>query len=510
MNSALPSADGHLAPELSLDELRRAVAYYEQRVDELGGANVQADAIISAIKSDLRVKNDGFDLLAELQESIDAQLPIEEMISKTLEGINLRLRMDRSVFLARAADSAAFVPRFGLGFDAHTLGRFSTLALDFTPVLVGNGSYLLVNKATAVTPFIEQVREQLGVPFFMALPVVVGRERVGVLLAGRHKEVKPFAPPVSQSGVNIMRAIAGFISVSWANAHQFVMLEQRVQQRTSELQRSLSELRATQAQLVKKEKMASLGELTAGIAHEIQNPLNFVNNFSQVSAELMVELQEIMTTDPVEAAALAENVVQNLTKINQHGQRASRIVGGMLEHSRAITGERQPTDVNALADEYLRLAYHGLQAKDQAFNAKLETSLAPALPLVEAVPGDIGRVLLNLFANAFYAVRQRQLTTEEVGYVPTVSVRTTYEKHQVQVVVQDNGTGMSAAVQAKVFQPFFTTKSPGEGTGLGLSLSYDIVTQGHGGTLKVASHLGQGSTFTLSLPGVVSASLPRS
>lgn len=223
-------------PTAETDELRRALAYYEQRVDELGGANVKADSVISSVKSDLRVKNDGFDLLAELQESIDAQMPVEEVIDKTLEAINLRLRMDRSVFLARSGDGSAFVPRFGLGFDAPTLGRFAQMSFDFGAALPGKDSYLLVNKGTEATALIEQLREQLGTPFFIALPVVIGREMAGVLLAGRYKEIKPFAPPVSQSGVNIMRAIAGFIAVSWANANQFAILERMVQERTAELQ----------------------------------------------------------------------------------------------------------------------------------------------------------------------------------------------------------------------------------------------------------------------------------
>ena len=283
-------------------------------------------------------------------------------------------------------------------------------------------------------------------------------------------------------------------------AQQNEMLETQVQQRTDALQRSLTELRATQTQLIQKEKMASLGELTAGIAHEIQNPLNFVNNFSEVSAELMAELEEAQAAgDGEEVSALAADVRQNLTKINQHGQRASGIVKGMLEHSRASTGERAPTDLNALCDEYLRLAYHGLRAKDKTFNATLETDFAPDLPLVEGVGADLGRVLLNLFTNAFYAVQQRQLAGES-GYAPTVSVSTRGVGQQVEIRVSDNGTGMSEAVQTKIFQPFFTTKPTGEGTGLGLSLSYDIITKGHGGTLTVESYSGTGTKFLITLP----------
>jgi signal transduction histidine kinase len=248
--------------------------------------------------------------------------------------------------------------------------------------------------------------------------------------------------------------------------------------------------------------MASLGELTAGIAHEIQNPLNFVNNFSEVSAELMEELAEEQARparDNELEAELLSDVRQNLVKIHHHGQRAAGIVRGMLEHSRTSTAERQPANLNKLAEEYLRLAYQGLRAKDKTFNAELKTDFDPALPRVSVVATDLGRVLLNLFGNAFYAVQKRQ-QTGEAGYQPTVTVSTKQVGNQVEIRVADNGTGMPAEVQAKIFQPFFTTKPTGEGTGLGLSLSYDIINKAHGGTLAVESQPGQGTTFCIMLP----------
>jgi two-component system NtrC family sensor kinase len=273
-------------------------------------------------------------------------------------------------------------------------------------------------------------------------------------------------------------------------------------QQASELQTALTELRATQQQLIQREKMASLGELTAGIAHEIQNPLNFVNNFADVSAELVAEL-EAEQASPTPDVGLEDELLtdlrHNLHKINQHGQRAASIVRGMLAHSRQSTGERQPTDVNALADEYLRLAYHGLRAKDKTFNATLNTDFAALLPLVPAVPGDLGRVLLNLFTNAFYAVQKRQQAGEP-GFVPTVQVRTRRAGEEVEIRVRDNGMGIPAAMQSKIFQPFFTTKPSGEGTGLGLSLAHDIVVQGHEGTLTVESQEGEFTEFVVRLP----------
>jgi len=277
-------------------------------------------------------------------------------------------------------------------------------------------------------------------------------------------------------------------------------LEQKVTERTAELKHSLENLKATQNQLIQKEKMASLGELTAGIAHEIQNPLNFVNNFSEVSVELVEELdQELERGETQEARVIAEDLRQNLQRITQNGQRASNIVKGMLEHSRASTGERQPTDLNALADEYLRLAYQGQRGKSKDFESKLETHFDPALPLVSVVAQDISRVLLNLFNNAFYAVGQKQKTALP-DYQPTVTVSTTTANGAVEIRVRDNGMGIPEAIREKIFQPFFTTKPTGEGTGLGLSLSYDMVTKGHGGTLEVVSVEGEGVAFSIKLP----------
>ena len=285
---------------------------------------------------------------------------------------------------------------------------------------------------------------------------------------------------------------------------QTALLEQQVAQRTAKLNQSLQDLRDTQSQLVQREKMASLGELTAGIAHEIQNPLNFVNNFSDVSAELLDELKQEQARPADERdleleAELLGDIHQNVGKINQHGQRAAGIVRGMLQHSRTSTGEKEPTDLNALGDEYLRLSYHGVRAKDKVFNATLHTSLDPNLLAVKVVSQDIGRVLLNLFNNAFYAVRERAKTQPDT-YHPTVWLITKQHADHLEIRVQDNGSGNPEAVQRKIFQPFFTTKPTGEGTGLGLSLSYDIITKGHRGTLAVETTPGEQTTFIITLP----------
>ena len=279
-----------------------------------------------------------------------------------------------------------------------------------------------------------------------------------------------------------------------------LILEEKVRHRTAQLNKSVEDLRATQTQLIQSEKMASLGELTAGIAHEIQNPLNFVNNFSEVSNELIDEMnEEIERKDFEEVKAIAKDIKQNLEKINHHGKRADSIVKGMLQHSRTSSGEKAPTDINALADEYLRLAYHGLRAKDKSFNAKLETHFDESIGKVNVVAQDMGRVILNLITNAFYVVKEKKEKQPD-GYEPTVTVTTSKEGNKVQISVKDNGNGIPDTIKEKIFQPFFTTKPTGQGTGLGLSMSYDIVTKGHGGELKVSTKEGEGTTFTIVLP----------
>jgi two-component system NtrC family sensor kinase len=273
----------------------------------------------------------------------------------------------------------------------------------------------------------------------------------------------------------------------------------RKQRDKTKIQQAYNDLQATQQQLIQSEKMASLGELTAGIAHEIQNPLNFVNNFSEVNKELLEEMKtEIDKGNFEDAKSLATNIIDNQEKINHHGKRADNIVKGMLQHSRSSTGVKEPTDINTLCEEYLRLAYHGLRAKDKLFNATTKTELDKSISSINIIPQDIGRVILNLINNAFYAVDEKKKSGAE-GYEPTVTVSTNKKKGKVEIRVNDNGNGIPQKALDKVFQPFFTTKPTGQGTGLGLSLSYDIVKT-HGGELSVETKEGKGSEFIISLP----------
>ena len=273
-----------------------------------------------------------------------------------------------------------------------------------------------------------------------------------------------------------------------------------------EIQSTLTQLKSTQSQLIQSEKMASLGELTAGIAHEIQNPLNFVNNFSEMNSELVKEIQDIrrktkdQRDDSLEEEIL-NDISSNSEKINHHGKRAADIVKGMLQHSRTSSGVKEPTDINALCDEYLRLSYHGLRAKDKSFNAKFETDFDTSLPKVNIITQDIGRVVLNLLTNAFYAVSEKQKAEsvkKSSAFEPTVTVTTKNLGDKIEISVKDNGNGIPESIKEKIFQPFFTTKPTGQGTGLGLSLSYDIV-KAHGGELKVESKENEGTEFIVKL-----------
>jgi signal transduction histidine kinase len=288
--------------------------------------------------------------------------------------------------------------------------------------------------------------------------------------------------------------------------NQQVILQQEVDKQTLDLRQTLQNLKSTQAQLIQSEKMASLGELTAGIAHEIQNPLNFVNNFSEVNKELADELKsELATGNLQQANEIANDIKENSEKINHHGKRADAIVKSMLQHSRTSSGQKEPTDINALCDEYLRLAYHGLRAKDKSFNAKFETEFDPSVGKITVVQQDIGRVILNLINNALYAVTEKKKLQLD-NYEPKVIVTTKAIRPSsgglgiVEIRVKDNGNGVPQKVLDKIFQPFFTTKPAGEGTGLGLSLSYDIITKGHDGKLKVKTKQGGGSEFIIEIP----------
>ncbi len=355
--------------------------------------------------------------------------------------------------------------------------------------------------------YFHYLHDELNVPFKGGLEQ---KRRVQHLAYFSHGMIGMASPdPQPNETLELLERFAAVFNLTFTRFNDLQIAEAHARQAELDLiaikeakqkaEEALTELQATQKQLIQSEKMASLGELTAGIAHEIQNPLNFVNNFSEVSKELLDEMKEaIEKGDADEAKEIMNDVIQNLEKINHHGKRADGIVKGMLQHSRSGSNTKEPTDVNALCDEYLRLAYHGLRAKDKSFNAKFESHFDVTVGKIEVMPQDMGRVVLNLINNAFYAVSERK-KAGEAGYEPTVVVSTKKENGNVIISVRDNGTGIPQKVLDKNFQPFFTTKPTGQGTGLGLSLSYDII-KAHGGELKVETEDGEGSTFIITLP----------
>ncbi|HMJ47876.1 MAG TPA: ATP-binding protein [Ferruginibacter sp.] len=365
-------------------------------------------------------------------------------------------------------------------------------------------------KGKELADYLNYLSQELKVPFKEGL----SQKRRVQTVAYFSKGFIGMASPDEQPGesIQLLERFAAVFNLTFTRFNDLKVAEAHAEQAGLDLiqlqtekkraEDALTELRATQTQLIQSEKMASLGELTAGIAHEIQNPLNFVNNFSEVNTELIEEMKEEMDKGNLdEARAIANDIKDNEQKINHHGKRADAIVKGMLQHSRSSSGIKESTNINTLADEYLRLAYHGLRAKDKTFNATMKTDYDESIGNISIIPQDIGRVILNLITNAFYVVNEKK-TQQPKGYEPTVLVSTKKLVDQVQVSVKDNGNGIPPKVLDKIFQPFFTTKPTGQGTGLGLSLSYDIV-KAHGGELKVKSKEGEGAEFIIQLPKII-------
>jgi signal transduction histidine kinase len=302
--------------------------------------------------------------------------------------------------------------------------------------------------------------------------------------------------PLTDEKLELVKTLAEAFSIAYARYEDFKNLEEA----KGKVEATLKELKSAQAQLVHSEKMASLGELTAGIAHEIKNPLNFVNNFSEVSSELIDEaMEELQKGNNEDVLDIVKDLKQNLEKINHHGKRADSIVKGMLLHSRGTAGEKSPTDINDLLEQYLNLAYHGMRAQNKDFNITIERDYDKSLEKIKVVPQDISRVFLNIINNGCYAANDRK-NKDGDGFSPTIKVSTKNLKDKVEIRIKDNGNGIPDKIKDKLFQPFFTTKPTGEGTGLGLSLSYDIVVKQHGGEIKIESKEGEGAEFVITLP----------
>src|SRR5436190_18326619 len=445
---------------------------------------------LSVQKDELQQSHSNIELLGQIGRKITSSLSVETIISTVYDNVNSM--MDASVFGIGIYDDATKKIEFpatyenGVALPAYTNSiyeenRFASLCfISGKEIVMGDVQQEYKNYLQDVL-----VPKQGQQPVSLIyLPLKAKNRMFGVITVQSFQK-----NAYSEYHLYMLRTIAIYAAIALENAESYEKLNQTV-----------DSLKKTQSQLIQSEKMASLGELTAGIAHEIQNPLNFVNNFSEVNTELIDELeQEIEKGNLDGAKAITKDIKENENKINHHGKRADSIVKGMLQHSRSSSGQKEPTDINALADEYLRLAYHGLRAKDKSFNAKFETQFDNNIDKVNVIPQDIGRVLVNLINNAFYAVGEKKKMSTN-GYEPSVAISTKKLSDKIEIKVRDNGNGIPQKVLDKLFQPFFTTKPTGEGTGLGLSLSYDIITKGHGGELKVQTKEGEGSEFVIQIP----------
>ncbi|MES2882511.1 MAG: ATP-binding protein [Bacteroidota bacterium] len=502
--------------ELREEELQKEIAFYKKQLDQLTGKALRFDILLTAMRHSVKQKSDVLAVLTTLQNTYTVTTAFDTLLSETIKAITTNLGMHRSVALLPNETNTYSVAHH-YGYPSQVFSAKEPAAITIPPQYLKAGAFMLINKKTETDEATKHIQNKLAISFFVGLPLMYNDEPVAFIVTGRTVERPPFAPVLEKADVDSLTAIIGLVSAVLQNK-KLVAVElaktavedenEIIASQRDMLEKTLTDLKAAQAQLIQSEKMASLGELTAGIAHEIQNPLNFVNNFSDVSQELLAEMKEELNNGNVQDAKdIANDVIQNLEKINHHGKRADAIVKGMLQHSRTTTGQKELTDINALADEYLRLAYHGLRAKDKTFNATLETVYDDTIQKIEIIPQDIGRVLLNLITNAFYAISAKASTYNKSmvdksaaadGYQPTVWVTTKKDGDAVVISVKDNGNGIPQNTIDKIFQPFFTTKPTGQGTGLGLSLAYDIV-KAHGGELKVETKEGEGAEFSIQL-----------
>ncbi len=445
---------------------------------------------LSVQKDNLEKSYRNIELMGEIGRKITSSLSVETIISTVY--VNVNTLMDAAVFGIGIYNENTKALDFPATYEKDQPLPFYSNSIDdesrFAPLCFNTGKEIIMGNLdeehidyiqTVATPFAGEQPVSM-----IYLPLIAKEKKLGVITIQSFQK-----NAYSENHLFMLRNIAIYAAIAIENAEAY-----------EELNQTFESLKQTQKQLIQSEKMASLGELTAGIAHEIQNPLNFVNNFSDVNEELIDELQmEIKSGNIEEALALSNDIKENEQKINHHGKRADSIVKGMLQHSRISSGQKEPTDINALSDEYLRLSYHGLRAKDKSFNAIMKTDFDKAIGKVDIISQDLGRVILNLLTNAFYAVKEKKQQNSN-GYEPTVTIKTRKIGSAVEIQISDNGNGISQKVLDKIYQPFFTTKPPGEGTGLGLSMSFDIVTNSHGGKLEVDTIENEGTTFTIILP----------
>jgi signal transduction histidine kinase len=460
---------------------RKANVLLQKQKEEIDGKAVE----LSAQKENLQQSYNNVEQLGEIGRKITSSLSVEKIIGTVYDNVNTF--MDAAVFgigiynedMKRIDFPATYEDGKALPFYSNSvedLNRFAVICFrEGKEIIIGD----LHEEHKIYIQEVQTPHEGKQPVSLIYLPLQVKQKILGVIT------VQSFQyNAYSDYHLFMLRNIAIYTAIALDNADSFETLNQTVVR-----------LKATQSQLIQSEKMASLGELTAGIAHEIQNPLNFVNNFSEVNNELIDEMAA--ENNMVEIKAIAQNIKQNNDKISFHGKRADAIVKGMLQHSRKEAGIRISTDINSLCDEYIRLSFHGLRAKEKGFNVDFKMDFDKTVGQIDIVPQDMGRVLLNIYNNAFYAVHEKAIHQKN-GYLPMIFVSTKKQGSTIQIAIKDNGNGIPKKVIDKIFQPFFTTKPAGRGTGLGLSLSYDIV-KAHGGEIRVNTKEGEGTEFIIEL-----------
>jgi signal transduction histidine kinase len=510
-------------PMLRENEVVGAIAIYRQEVRPFTGkqielvANFASQAVIAI--ENARLLNELRNRTDDLSESLQQQTATADVLK-----VISRSAFDLKSVLTTLIDSAKSLCGASLGIITLRDGEVMRLQaesgctqafVDFmqaNPIRPGRetitGRVFMDGKPVHVADVQQDPEYNFGqAPTIgayravLAVPLMRDGAVEGVLLLGR-----PEPGPFSQRQLDLVQTFADQAVIAIENVRLF----EQVQERTKELSLSLEDLRTAQDRLVQTEKLASLGQLTAGIAHEIKNPLNFVNNFSALSAELIDELNDVLKSaaldDKVreEIDELTHMLKSNLEKVVQHGKRADSIVKNMLLHSREGSGEHRPADINSIVEESLNLAYHGARAEKSGFNITLQRDLDPAAGMIDLYPQEITRVFLNLISNGFYAATKRKEASDE-GFEPTLSASTKSLGNRVEIRIRDNGTGIPLEVKEKMFNPFFTTKPAGEGTGLGLSMSHDIVVKQHGGKIEVDTMPGAFTEFIITLPRTAAA-----
>ena len=504
-------------------EMRRIATYFRDMARTNGARLLIAETNASRSRQLIEQKTRGFSLLSRMSSDFLATAE-PAYLTRVLAGhLNSILNMKRTVVLMRERPGSGFRILASAGYSDSEQKRLQ--AIDFhLPRHIDNARRIV----STLSPLAEADRQTfaaLDIPYFIAIPIIAEEELKALIVTGRMREQRPFSPPLNLSDMDTLRAIGGFFGAYLAryalierdreqSRDRIAEVERLVTQRTAEIERqrglldeSLRELHETQQRLIMREKLASLGQLVTGIAHEIRNPLNFVNNFSDLSLELVMEIEELieefMVQAPVETREEFDDLFQtlrsNLGIIANHGKRAASIVRNMLQHARDDNGRSEIADINSLLTESLEFAYHIERAQDKQFDVVITRDLDPGIKLLNIVPQQVSRVFVNLLTNAFSAMKKR-IFESDPDYSPMLTVTTRRLTQEVEVRMRDNGTGIPADIRPKIFSPFFTTKSPGEGTGLGLSLCYDIIVNAHGGAIEIESEENAFTEVIIRLP----------